>query len=111
MMPLLAGGRWLGPHVAALLARQADDRPVLPHAQGLRCARSFALLVLVLVSVRFIIITHLTLITHSLALKVEHEWLSFGHQFAERCGHADDDFKHDQRAPIFIQWSVCWPSE
>jgi hypothetical protein len=33
---------------------------------------------------------------------VEKEWCSFGHQFAERFGHATDHHS-DQRAPIFLQ--------
>lgn len=35
---------------------------------------------------------------------IEKEWLSFGHKFAERYGHADPNYANEQRAPIFIQW-------
>jgi len=41
------------------------------------------------------------------AVLVEKEWLSFGHQFALRHGHADPDYTHEQRAPIFLQWLDC----
>lgn len=30
--------------------------------------------------------------------------MSFGHKFAERCGHADPQLSNDQRAPIFVQF-------
>lgn len=42
------------------------------------------------------------------AVLIEKEWLSFGHKFAERCGHASirDPFDK-QRSPIFIQWVDC----
>jgi len=39
------------------------------------------------------------------AVLIEQEWLSFGHKFAERHGHAFDNYTNDQRAPIFLQ--VC----
>jgi hypothetical protein len=37
---------------------------------------------------------------------IEKEWCSFGHQFALRNGHGSDmaDYKHEQRAPIFLQF-------
>ena len=38
---------------------------------------------------------------------IDKEWLSFGHQFAVRTGHASDDYAHDQRAPIFLQFLDC----
>jgi len=38
------------------------------------------------------------------AILIEAEWLSFGHKFAERCGHADGRHGHTQRAPVFVQW-------
>lgn len=41
------------------------------------------------------------------AVLVEGSWLSFGHQFALRHGHADPNYNDDQRAPIFGQWLDC----
>lgn len=40
------------------------------------------------------------------ALLIEKEWCSFGHQFALREGHGKnmDDYKEEQRAPIFLQF-------
>lgn len=38
------------------------------------------------------------------AILIEKEWVSFGHQFALRCGHADADHTDTQRAPIFRQF-------
>ncbi len=37
---------------------------------------------------------------------IEKEWISFGHQFASRCGHSET--KNDQDiSPVFIQWLDC----
>ena len=36
---------------------------------------------------------------------VEREWLSYGHKFAERCGHMGEDT--NQRSPVFLQWLDC----
>jgi len=41
------------------------------------------------------------------AILIEKEWLSFGHRFAERYGHASAAFDDDQRAPIFLQFLDC----
>eukprot|EP00475_Leptophrys_vorax_P029499 TRINITY_DN4339_c0_g1_i1.p1 TRINITY_DN4339_c0_g1~~TRINITY_DN4339_c0_g1_i1.p1 ORF type:complete len:689 (+),score=159.07 TRINITY_DN4339_c0_g1_i1:116-2068(+) len=43
------------------------------------------------------------------AVLIEKEWLSFGHKFAERCGHGANRAKYQdkQRSPIFIQWLDC----
>jgi hypothetical protein len=49
---------------------------------------------------------------------VEKEWLSFGHKFAERCGHdtsskkSREDYLDKQRSPVFVQfldcvWQIC----
>lgn len=38
---------------------------------------------------------------------IEKEWLSFGHRFAERYGHASSEHDDTQRAPIFIQFLDC----
>jgi len=37
------------------------------------------------------------------------EWCSFGHRFAQRCGHGDkrNNFQDSQRSPIFIQFVDC----
>jgi myotubularin-related protein 1/2 len=41
------------------------------------------------------------------AVLVEKEWLSFGHRFAERYGHASAEADDTQRAPIFLQFLDC----
>ncbi|KAL6063330.1 Myotubularin- protein 2 [Balamuthia mandrillaris] len=48
------------------------------------------------------------------AVLIEKEWLSFGHKFATRHGHAGEeqgglmqDYKDKQRAPIFLQFLDC----
>jgi len=41
------------------------------------------------------------------AILVEKDWLSFGHPFAERCGHAENEHESKQRSPIFSQWLEC----
>ena len=41
------------------------------------------------------------------AVLVEREWCSFGHQFAERYGHASSHTDNPQRSPIFLQWLDC----
>ena len=33
---------------------------------------------------------------------IEKDWLSFGHQFHRRLGHASKQFQDDQRSPIFL---------
>lgn len=38
---------------------------------------------------------------------VEREWLSFGHKFADRCGHGPGSDETNERCPVFIQWLDC----
>lgn len=38
---------------------------------------------------------------------VEREWLSFGHKFADRCGHGPLSDELNERCPVFIQWLDC----
>uniref|UniRef100_A0A7M4FV07 phosphatidylinositol-3,5-bisphosphate 3-phosphatase n=1 Tax=Crocodylus porosus TaxID=8502 RepID=A0A7M4FV07_CROPO len=38
---------------------------------------------------------------------IEKEWISFGHQFAVRVGHGDDDHADAERSPIFLQFIDC----
>ncbi|XP_064525836.1 myotubularin-related protein 1 isoform X7 [Pseudopipra pipra] len=38
---------------------------------------------------------------------VEKEWISFGHRFAMRVGHGDDDHADADRSPIFLQFIDC----
>ena len=39
---------------------------------------------------------------------VEKEWCSFGHKFAQRCGHHEGKTYTDkQRSPVFVQWLDC----
>jgi len=42
-----------------------------------------------------------------LQVLIEKDWLSVGHKFAVRCGHADSNFNDDQRSPIFLQFIDC----
>lgn len=42
-----------------------------------------------------------------LAVLIEKDWISFGHKFAERYGHAKHDPHNDQRSPVFIQFLDC----
>ncbi|XP_054162802.1 myotubularin-related protein 2-like [Oppia nitens] len=35
---------------------------------------------------------------------IEKEWISFGHKFAQRCGHGEDKHSDDNRSPIFLQF-------
>jgi myotubularin-related protein 1/2 len=43
---------------------------------------------------------------HGFQILIEKEWISFGHQFALRCGHNVNN-NQDQMSPIFIQWLDC----
>ncbi|XP_025061126.1 myotubularin-related protein 1 isoform X2 [Alligator sinensis] len=38
---------------------------------------------------------------------IEKEWISFGHRFAMRVGHGDDDHAGADRSPIFLQFIDC----
>ncbi|XP_075394856.1 phosphatidylinositol-3-phosphate phosphatase MTMR1 isoform X1 [Tenrec ecaudatus] len=38
---------------------------------------------------------------------VEKEWISFGHRFALRVGHGDDNHADADRSPIFLQFVDC----
>ncbi|NXC16325.1 MTMR1 protein, partial [Corythaeola cristata] len=38
---------------------------------------------------------------------IEKEWMSFGHRFAMRVGHGDDDHADADRSPIFLQFIDC----
>ncbi|KAH3763759.1 myotubularin-related protein 1/2 [Pelomyxa schiedti] len=38
---------------------------------------------------------------------IEKEWLSFGHKFSTRVGHATADHKDQERSPIFLQFLDC----
>ncbi|XP_065366478.1 myotubularin-related protein 3 isoform X3 [Calliphora vicina] len=35
---------------------------------------------------------------------VEREWLSYGHKFADRCGHGPGSDELNERCPVFLQW-------
>uniref|UniRef100_A0A674KJK8 phosphatidylinositol-3,5-bisphosphate 3-phosphatase n=1 Tax=Terrapene triunguis TaxID=2587831 RepID=A0A674KJK8_9SAUR len=41
---------------------------------------------------------------------IEKEWISFGHRFAMRVGHGDDDHADADRSPIFLQFLDCFPA-
>lgn len=38
---------------------------------------------------------------------IEKEWCSFGHKFADRCGHGDDRYSDADRSPVFLQFVDC----
>ncbi|XP_057711483.1 myotubularin-related protein 1a isoform X1 [Corythoichthys intestinalis] len=38
---------------------------------------------------------------------VEKEWISFGHKFAARVGHGEDDHGNSERSPLFVQFVDC----
>ncbi|XP_030045283.1 myotubularin-related protein 1, partial [Microcaecilia unicolor] len=38
---------------------------------------------------------------------IEKEWISFGHRFAVRVGHGDDNHADADRSPIFLQFVDC----
>ncbi|XP_019726798.1 myotubularin-related protein 1a isoform X3 [Hippocampus comes] len=38
---------------------------------------------------------------------VEKEWISFGHKFAARVGHGNDDHSNSERSPLFVQFVDC----
>ncbi|KAM4799804.1 phosphatidylinositol-3-phosphate phosphatase MTMR1 isoform X3 [Urocitellus parryii] len=38
---------------------------------------------------------------------IEKEWISFGHRFALRVGHGDDNHADPDRSPIFLQFIDC----
>uniref|UniRef100_A0A670ZX93 phosphatidylinositol-3,5-bisphosphate 3-phosphatase n=1 Tax=Pseudonaja textilis TaxID=8673 RepID=A0A670ZX93_PSETE len=38
---------------------------------------------------------------------LEKEWMSFGHRFAMRVGHGDDDHADADRSPVFLQFIDC----
>ncbi|XP_060951770.1 myotubularin-related protein 1a isoform X2 [Limanda limanda] len=38
---------------------------------------------------------------------VEKEWISFGHKFAARVGHGDENHANSERSPVFIQFIDC----
>lgn len=35
---------------------------------------------------------------------MEREWLSYGHKFADRCGHGPGSDELNERCPVFLQW-------
>ena len=38
---------------------------------------------------------------------VEREWISYGHKFADRCGHSTGMNDPNERSPVFLQWLDC----
>lgn len=38
---------------------------------------------------------------------VQLEWVSFGHKFADRCGHWNGSSDLNERSPVFLQWLDC----
>uniref|UniRef100_A0AAR2L7M0 phosphatidylinositol-3,5-bisphosphate 3-phosphatase n=1 Tax=Pygocentrus nattereri TaxID=42514 RepID=A0AAR2L7M0_PYGNA len=38
---------------------------------------------------------------------LEKEWLSFGHRFASRVGHGDENHANSERSPLFVQFIDC----
>lgn len=42
-----------------------------------------------------------------LAVIIQKDWISFGHQFHLRCGQYDRNYDEKQRSPVFIQYLDC----
>ncbi|KAM6949446.1 myotubularin-related protein 1a [Aplochiton taeniatus] len=38
---------------------------------------------------------------------LEKEWISFGHKFASRVGHGDENHANSERSPLFVQFVDC----
>ncbi|XP_074518365.1 myotubularin-related protein 1a isoform X2 [Halichoeres trimaculatus] len=38
---------------------------------------------------------------------IEKEWISFGHKFAARVGHGDENHANSERSPLFVQFMDC----
>lgn len=38
---------------------------------------------------------------------LEKEWISFGHKFAARVGHGDENHANSERSPLFVQFMDC----
>ncbi|XP_067381018.1 myotubularin-related protein 1a isoform X3 [Channa argus] len=38
---------------------------------------------------------------------VEKEWIAFGHKFAARVGHGDENHANSERSPLFVQFIDC----
>ncbi|TSL34627.1 Myotubularin-related protein 1 [Bagarius yarrelli] len=38
---------------------------------------------------------------------IEKEWISFGHKFASRVGHGDENHANSERSPLFVQFIDC----
>ncbi|KAK3546515.1 hypothetical protein QTP70_026370 [Hemibagrus guttatus] len=38
---------------------------------------------------------------------IEKEWISFGHKFASRVGHGDENHTNSERSPLFVQFIDC----
>lgn len=38
---------------------------------------------------------------------MEKEWISFGHKFASRIGHGEDNHSSSERSPLFVQFIDC----
>uniref|UniRef100_A0A8C2IA64 phosphatidylinositol-3,5-bisphosphate 3-phosphatase n=1 Tax=Cyprinus carpio TaxID=7962 RepID=A0A8C2IA64_CYPCA len=38
---------------------------------------------------------------------LEKEWISFGHKFAARVGHGDENHANSERSPLFVQFIDC----
>lgn len=54
----------------------------------------------------FQVVQHLSVfaLTHHMQILIAKEWCSFGHQFARRCGHNEEEKHwHSELAPIFFQ--------
>nr|XP_020450592.1 myotubularin-related protein 2-like isoform X4 [Monopterus albus] len=44
---------------------------------------------------------------HGFQVLVEKEWISFGHKFAARVGHGDENHANSERSPLFVQFIDC----
>uniref|UniRef100_A0A1B0GAE2 Lateral signaling target protein 2 homolog n=1 Tax=Glossina morsitans morsitans TaxID=37546 RepID=A0A1B0GAE2_GLOMM len=46
----------------------------------------------------------LRFLSQGFRILVEREWLSYGHKFADRCGHGPGSDEVNERCPVFLQW-------
>ncbi|XP_053697624.1 myotubularin-related protein 3 isoform X2 [Sabethes cyaneus] len=107
-LSLLERTMWLQ-HVAGLLtasmtvcrAIEAKGRPVLVH-----CSDGWDRTPQIVATAQLCLDPYYRTI-EGFRVLVEREWLSFGHKFADRCGHGPGSDETNERCPVFLQWLDC----